>query len=70
MATSAGPTVAEHRECPHCDGSGHVGDGSPLCPECAGNGVIRDESGYVTWSEEPRDCLALAVHGRTRDGEE
>lgn len=25
--------------------------------------------GYVPWKEEPRDCLALALHGRTR-GEE
>jgi hypothetical protein len=22
--------------------------------------------GYVPWEEEPRDCLGLAVHGRTK----
>lgn len=23
--------------------------------------------GYVPWEEETRDCLALALHGRTRE---
>lgn len=59
-------------DCPRCEGTGHVPDedrGSPLCPDCDGNGTIEDDSRYVPWSEEPRDCLALALHGRTIDNE-
>jgi DnaJ-class molecular chaperone len=65
--------VTARQDCPRCDGTGHVpdeGHGSPLCPDCDGAGVVYDDARCVPWSEEPRDCLALAVHGRTRDTEE
>lgn len=29
-----------------------------------------DDPRYVPWDEEPRDCLGLALHGRTLDNEE
>lgn len=55
-----------------CRGNAHLADedhGSPLCPDCDGAGVVYDDSRYLPRSEEPRDCLALALHGHTR-GEE
>lgn len=66
---SARPT---RHDCPRCDGTGHVPDEdrySSLCPDCHGQGTVEDESQYVPRSEETRDCLALAIHGRTIDNE-
>lgn len=59
-------------DCPRCEGTGHVADedhGSPLCLDCDGNGTVEDDSRYVPLSEEPRDGLALSLHGRTIDNE-
>jgi DnaJ-class molecular chaperone len=63
---------ATRRDCPRCDGTGHVPDedhGSPLCPDCDGHGVVYDDPRFVPLSEESRDCLALALHGRTINNE-
>ena len=38
------------------------GETDPASPEPA--------SPYIAWEDEIRDCLSLAVHGRTRDNEE
>ena len=49
-------------------------DGLDACDDCRARCAAEDakdrRSGYGPAEEETRDCLALALHGRTRDGAE